>query len=299
VAEPWDAERVVGVEEARRLIRERFPEVAARDVELLGEGFDNIVYRVDGRWSFRFPRRSFGADVVAHEVALLRRLAGRLPLTVPAPRFVAEPGDGFPWPFAGYDFLAGRTACRAGLDDTQRRALAAPLGAFLGALHALPVPDGTPGDTIGRLDLAKRVPQVRALLDELAARGAIDPADARALRAIAGGAGDGPRARCVVHGDLYVRHLIVDAAGRLTGVIDWGDAHRGDPAADLMIVAALLPHDAREDFRAAYGPIDDATWRLARFRALNHTLLCLRYALATADPHLTQESLKGIASGLL
>ena len=39
---------------------------------------------------------------------------------------------------------------------------------------------------------------------------------------------------CLINGDIAPYHLLYDrAAGRLTGVIDWGMAGIGDPAADL------------------------------------------------------------------
>jgi aminoglycoside phosphotransferase (APT) family kinase protein len=37
--------------------------------------------------------------------------------------------------------------------------------------------------------------------------------------------------RTLIHGDLGAEHVFVDA-GRITGVIDWGDAAIGDPAVD-------------------------------------------------------------------
>lgn len=45
--------------------------------------------------------------------------------------------------------------------------------------------------------------------------------------------GRGPLAVC--HGDLHVRHLLVDRDGSATGVIDWGDLCLADPAVDLSI----------------------------------------------------------------
>ena len=57
----------------------------------------------------------------------------------------------------------------------------------------------------------------------------------------------------LVHGDLYVRHLIVGDDARLLGIIDWGDLHLGDRASDLAIVFTVLPPAARAHFFATYG----------------------------------------------
>jgi aminoglycoside phosphotransferase (APT) family kinase protein len=37
------------------------------------------------------------------------------------------------------------------------------------------------------------------------------------------------------HGDLHVRHLLVDGDGSAAGVIDWGDLCLADAAVDLSI----------------------------------------------------------------
>jgi aminoglycoside phosphotransferase (APT) family kinase protein len=63
-----------------------------------------------------------------------------------------------------------------------------------------------------------------------------------------------PEAIALVHGDLHVRHLLVDDAGVLAGVIDWGDVCRAHPSADLSLFWSLLPAAGRHAFLAAYGP---------------------------------------------
>src|SRR5215211_7022164 len=55
----WDAEVIVEADLARRLIGEQFPELGLRTIKLLGQGWDNTVWRVDDEWTFRFPRRSY------------------------------------------------------------------------------------------------------------------------------------------------------------------------------------------------------------------------------------------------
>ncbi|MHC4134726.1 MAG: phosphotransferase [Planctomycetota bacterium] len=294
--QPWEAERTVDPELARKLIREQAPEVGAGRIELLGEGWDNVVYRVDDSWVFRFPRRQMGADLLANECAVLPRIAARLPVPVPVPTILGQPTAAFAWPFAGYRFLPGRTACGPGVTDARRRAMADPLGRFLAALHATPPRtlsgEEVPGDEIGRMDLDKRLPQIRQRFADLVERGVVASPDPwlPLLRDLP----RGPRPRCLVHGDLYVRHLLVDDRVRLCGVIDWGDVHLGDPACDLMIALSFLPADARADFSAAYGTIDEPTWRLARFRALQHTATITMYGFDIADEDLFREGKSGL-----
>lgn len=82
--------------------------------------------------------------------------------------------------------------------------------------------------------------------------------------------------------------LLLDYPLHLTGIIDWGDVHLGDPALDLSLACSFLPPEAHAAFRAAYGPIDDATWRRARFRAIHYGALLAEYGHATASPTLAR-----------
>jgi aminoglycoside phosphotransferase (APT) family kinase protein len=88
--------------------------------------------------------------------------------------------------------------------------------------------------------------------------------------------------------DLYARHLLVDDSGRVCGVIDWGDAHLGDPALDLSIQFAFLPPEARPAFEAAYGELDADTRRRARFRALFSGTMLVHYGASSGDEALVE-----------
>jgi aminoglycoside phosphotransferase (APT) family kinase protein len=264
---------------ARALLEEQFPRLAPARVALLGEGWDNHVFAVDEEWVFRFPRRAAAVPLLEAELRLLPRIAPRVPLAVPLPELRGSPGPRFPWPFAGYRRLPGRTAERAGLTPAQRAAAAAPLGGFLRALHALP-PAGATGDSIGRLDAARLRREIRRRLADAAPPWIDDPVRA-------------PRAAVLVHGDLHARQLLFER-GALSGVLDWGDVHQGDPACDLSVAYAFLPEEARPAFFAAYGAVDDATARLARLRAVHVSAALLEYARDTADRPLAEEAAAAI-----
>ena len=98
----------------------------------------------------------------------------------------------------------------------------------------------------------------------------------------------------LVHGDLYARHVLVDDEDAPCGVIDWGDVHLGEPAVDLGLAASFLPPGAHDAFREAYGPIDDATWRMARFRALLSAVSVLVYGHDTGDADVLHEGRKAL-----
>ena len=274
----WTAEREISSEAAAGFIATQFPALAPVTAELMGAGWDNSAFLVSGQYVFRFPRRQIAVPLLEIEAAVLPEIATKLPLPIPAPQFVGM-ADG--WPFAGYPLLLGQTLCTMRLTDKERRALALPLAAFLRTLHALPVPEATPPDTIRRLDLESRLPQGRERLAKVGCDPELLTQDLK---------GWTPRTDTLVHGDLYVRHLLVGADRKLSGVIDWGDLHRGDPAIDLSIAFIVLPEDMHAAFRATYGPISDDTWTVARLRALWHTATVRLYAQEIGDTDLLHET---------
>ena len=244
---PWSPDVELSPEDAARRIAEQFPALAGAGadgvphLEPLGRGWDNDAYLVNGSLVFRFPRRRIAAVCLRNEIASLPAIARSLPLPVPDPTHVGEPTEAYPYPFAGYARIAGRTACSVVLDAEDRRRCAAPLGRFLAALHALPVPGWAPEDPAGRKDVAALVSKSLARIEALSAAGAGRAGSAAVLAAaratierLAGTAEWDGVARWS-HGDLYVRHLLVDEGRALSGVIDWGDVHAGETADDLSI----------------------------------------------------------------
>jgi aminoglycoside phosphotransferase (APT) family kinase protein len=247
MSEVWSAEEQVGEERARQLIRAQF-ELPAHEVTLVSEGWDYAVFRVDGEWAFRFPRREVVVPGTEREIAVLPAIAERLPVGVPAPVFVGRPGDDFPWPFYGARYLDGVEATGHPVDP-------AALGAALRALHApetfAAVGEELPADPLGRVDMEVRLPRLAEL-------GVDAPALVAAAREL-------PPARhtTVCHGDLHMRQLLVDGDA-LTGIVDWVDVCRSDPAVDLSVAWSTLDAARRPALFAAYGEVDGETRVRAR-----------------------------------
>ena len=289
MSEPmWAADIDVDGALASKLVAGQFSEFTGAAVEPFGIGWDNAAFLIDGRVVFRFPRRRAFANLIEREIRLLPSIALRVPLPISAPQWAGTGTAEYPWVFAGYRMLPGSTACSAALSDAERSALARPLGSFLRALHGIETTPllalGLTGDEIGRLDHEKRMRAARERLGFLAALNALaDPDIFERWLAANPPRQLGAERRRLVHGDLYARHVLLDERTQVSGVIDWGDVHLGDPAIDLAIAHLLLPSGAHAAFREAYGAVDDDAWQTARYRAVYHAILELDYGLREND----------------
>jgi aminoglycoside phosphotransferase (APT) family kinase protein len=301
-AEPqWAAEVEVTPQFAADLVREQFPDLGVQRVTVLATGWDNTAVMVDGQWLFRFPRREIAVPGVQREITVLPRLAGSLPLPIPDPQFVGQPSAHYPWPFFGARLLPGQELAESGLVDARRAGTAASVGHFLRALHdpgLIAVVDGAglPVDPMRRASAPVRARLAREVLDRLVHRG-IWPADSDVSRLLdeaeRGAAEAGPLV--VSHGDLHVRHLLVDRDGSATGVIDWGDLCLADPAVDLSIAYPGFAGKARADLLSAYGrPITAGRDLAARALAISLAAILAEYAADGGRAALLRECAAGL-----
>ena len=300
----WAAEREVDATQAAALVGTCFPALRGQPVQPLASGWDHTVHRVGQQWVFRFPRRAVALPGYVRELDLLPRLGPRLPLPVPVPVWRAEPPGG--WLFSGARMLPGRELADAGLAGAARMQVAQELGDFLRVLHDPALVDSLgvelPVDPNVRADPRVRVPRVRAALAGLVAArvwpgpdGAdvVDAVDAVLAEADGLGPPDGPPV--LVHGDLHLRHVLVDDKGAVTGVIDWGDVCRGDACLDLSLAYAAFTGPARRAFLSAYGAEVSRERELrARVLALFLCAALATYALDEDRPVLLAESLRGL-----
>ncbi|MFV2174518.1 phosphotransferase [Actinomadura sp. LOL_016] len=299
----WTAEHEITADAVAALVGERFPELRGAPVEPLATGWDNTVFRVGGEWAFRFPRREIAVAGVEREIATLAALAPRLPLPIPVPRFVGEPGGGFPWPYWGARFVPGRELAAVRPPDGRRAAIGAAVGGFLRALHdpalARTAGAGLPVDPLRRGDPAYRAPKAAERLDRLAALGLWerDPAVDAFLDAArdASPPAGGP---VIVHGDLHVRHVLLGPGGEAAGVVDWGDVCLADPSVDLSLAYSAFIGDDRAAFLDAYGPVPPDRERAARVLGLFIAATLAEYAASEETAALLAESLAGIGRAL-
>jgi aminoglycoside phosphotransferase (APT) family kinase protein len=233
----------------RRRLERDIDGLHVESIEPLGEGWDHAAFIVNGEYVFRVTwelvdsRDEPGADPgdeasALPEVALLRAVAGRLPLAVPEPVFVARDGRYF-----GYRFLPGPSLAellergeRPPLDDAFVELV---VDVAVSVAAAVPVEDAF-GIGLRRAN-GDRIHEAapRALASELLTPPMRDAATAAVAGWSARWAEAGGRPVATLHADLGLDHWLVDECGATYALIDWSDACVGPPELDL---AALMWH---------------------------------------------------------
>ncbi|WP_437801804.1 macrolide 2'-phosphotransferase [Sorangium sp. So ce693] len=213
-------------------------------------------------WVVRTPRRLAvvaSARVEARVLALVRR---RLPVAVPDWRVHTDQVIAYP---RLVDVPAVTVDPEAGV-RWNRVDPAAPSAAFIAsvaeALAALQRTDAAEVEAAGvpvkpidgaRQALARAMDETRAVLA---------PPDvlwARWQRWLANDA-IWPRELALVHGDLHPGHMLVDEGGRLTGILDWTEAHLGDPSGDFALFAGAFGKGVLDALIARFEAAGGATW---------------------------------------
>jgi aminoglycoside 2''-phosphotransferase len=242
------------------LIRAATSLLADRVIEL-GRGTDSAAFGVDDTWVFRFPIVEPARETLRTEVALLGALARALPLPIPAFEHVALDEHGQPR-FVGYRLMHGQplTAERlAALDARAQEAVLGALAGFLDAVHAYPLgiarAAGVREELVkGGYHAAQR--GLPALLSRLLTRAERRELDHWFSRFEA----EHPPRATLVHADLKPAHVLLDPdAGRIAGVLDWGDACVGDPDFDLAVISIFFGADVTARMLAHMPGRDPAT----------------------------------------
>lgn len=230
----------------------------------------SVVVEIDG-----LLLKANGDRSTVAEVFLLRRLHEE---GLPVPEVVATGTDrrvpGGAW------FVMRRmpgTAFDASHADDRQRATAIETMAHWLALLAdvrLPgwgwVGDGGCGTSPSwRAWLREQLDHHAVILDDMIPTGAL------AAGHVAVDAVPEPPRGSVLNGDLGLSHVLVDAAGRVVGLLDWAAAVVGDPVFDVATFSMGGPagdpiHDVLQPPLLAACGVDPADPRVQLYRAINH-----------------------------
>lgn len=269
----------VGIDErlVRRLIGAQHAQWAELSLERVeSTGTVHVLFRLGDQLAVRLPRTPRWHDL-DQELCWLGWLAPRLPIAVPRVVATGSPAEGYPWPWAVFEWIEGRTWALEEVADPCAAAL--ELADVLQAVHRIDPADAPCGPPGATGPLAAHDTSVREAID--AARGMLDTdAVLDAWRtALDVAAWDGPP--LLVHGDVLAGNVLV-RDGRLCAVIDWGGLQVGDPARDLTAAWTMFSGASRQRFRAAMA-FDDAMWRRARGWALTRITNVAYYAVTNPN----------------
>jgi aminoglycoside phosphotransferase (APT) family kinase protein len=227
---PWHNDFPVTRDGIAEALRADIPELADVPLVPLGEGWDFVAWRADGRWVLRLPKRRSSVRRLAHEVELLKlveRAATQTNVQVPVYRWHVERPRTLRLAYGVYGYLPGVSLIDVAPDRDRVAHVGARLGNFLGAMHALPFAK----KPRHREDFADHVPEFREHVGVLGDTISAELHDALLrLLALPLPAFEGEPRLC--HADLLMEHVLVDGDG--LAVIDWGDAAWADPWSDFV-----------------------------------------------------------------
>ena len=198
----------------RRLVADQFPRWAHLPVTPgPAGGTDHHLFRLGDDLLVRMPKIAWAQDQASSDARWLPVLAPHLPLRLPVPEAVGEPGGGFPFRWSVTPWLDGASPAVGELGTTAAR----QLGELVATLRTVSTEGGpVKGGTSRGVPLARLDDDVRAAVTASGTRidaRAVTKAWAQALDARPASGGSW------IHGDLLPGNLLAHA-GRMTAVID-------------------------------------------------------------------------------
>ena len=248
----WDPDVVIDEALVRALLEEQFPELRSHSVQLAGEGCDNSVW-VDRRGVGVSlpPPRAGGAARAPASSRCCRDWPRSSRHLFQSRLSSARRASAFPGRFSAHRLLTGVELGDAGLTDDRSRSprRGASPTSFGRSTHPRRETSSTTGELcrLIRIDartcrFASRRPETGSAVSPISSLNAGEWRSESSLTLKGSGRA---RHEVLVHGDLHVRHVLVDN-GELSGVIDWGDVCVGDPGDRPAARLECRPSRSRE-----------------------------------------------------
>jgi aminoglycoside phosphotransferase (APT) family kinase protein len=270
-----DAEATVDEALVRCLLAAQMPHLAGHPLAVVEPwGTDNAIWRLGDDLVVRLPRIDGASDQPDHEHTWLPRLAPSLPVSVPRPVALGEPGCGYPYRWAVHRWIPGEGASLDRITDPDEFAL--DLAEVVRSLQTVSTNDAPTARNRARplRDYDQSTREFIARASNL-----IDTAAATAVWEEALAARPHVDPPVWVHADLEGNCLVRD--GRLCAIVDWASACAGDPAVDVQVVwSPLFTGTSRRVFLDALA-VDDDTLARSRGAAVQQACGALTYYLHT------------------
>lgn len=237
------------------ILRSLFPDLAVRELSLLGEGWDSIAILVNDYQVFRIPKRPVVARQMAKEIQVLAAVHPYVSARVPNIEWIGPAREHLLVSAVGYRKLVGEPFLSVDLGDGSKHVLE-KIARFLNELHAVPadvlseasVPwfrwtgdnslNGTDSWEAGLRDFTDRILiEVVPLLSRITGHRV-----SRVITAYLEEANHFEFQPVLLHGDFSPEHILVDDETGEISVIDFGDCGLGDPAYDVWPTLTSFYH---------------------------------------------------------
>lgn len=270
-----DDELAITDEAVRALVSEQFPVWSQRCVRRIASGGTvNAIFRIGDDLSARFPLRAADPDetrrLLEDEARATADFARHATAPSPVPVAIGAPGRGYPLPWSVQSWLPGRDASENRLRGSTR--FAQDVARLIVALRKA----GTGGRRFERGwrggDLHDHDEWVQLCLQK-----SVHLVDVERVAAMWDHFRELPRTSPDVmsHGDLTPLNVL-EADGRLAGILDCGGFGPADPALDVIAGWHLLDDGPRAVFRSAL-ECDELEWERSKAWALEQSLGTIWY----------------------
>lgn len=217
-----------------KIIIESFPNLEIKTFDYDGSGQNNDIIFINDDMVFRFPKHQKELDSAKKEAEILEFISKDLPLKVPGIKILANKNTGYElgkW-FSYYDKIEGVPLKKNDVEFfSNKELLAKQLAEFLKALHGLDVKD-LPVSSVGDSEVWLRFYQkVSDKLFQFMNKIAIEDFKYN-FQIFNDEIANVALKKTLVHGDFGPTNILYSPSG-VTGIIDFGSLHVGDPAVDI------------------------------------------------------------------
>ncbi|MCH9633418.1 MAG: hypothetical protein S4CHLAM7_01430 [Chlamydiae bacterium] len=260
----------INISQVNRLIDQQFPQWKNLNIKpVILSGWDNKTFHLGDKMLIRMPSAQIYSAQIEKESLWLPIISPKLPLQIPCPLAIGQPGEGYPCKWSIYQWIEGKPASHTNIDNLVK--FSNDLASFLLALYQV---DTTKAPKAGHhnfyrgASLSHYDKDVREALKVLGKK--INTTKAtniweRALRS------SWKTPPVWVHGDISLGNLIVEK-NKLIAVIDWGQMATGDPSCDLAIAWTFFEGKSFATFQEVLN-LDPDTWDRAQGWALWKALI--------------------------
>jgi len=222
-------------EEMLAKIKKKYPDLIVDHFHVIEHGQNNKIILINKELVFRFPRTAANQLVLKREYNVLSKIREILPLEVPRYDYYSM-ADEIGSSFAGYPFIQGEILSKKVFDLIDHEALGKQLCSFLQKLHSAEVYTKLALD-LEDLDCYKVWDDMFQRIKEKLFP--FMPEENRLkvtqdFNKILESLNSSTFVKTVVHGDFGPTNILVDIElEKISGIIDFGSIHLGDPAEDI------------------------------------------------------------------